>query len=272
MQIGRYRVSLHNHGPFRLDGGAMFGSVPKPLWATWTEPDERNRIRMATRSLIVEDESGRRLLVDVGCGDKWPEKQRDIFAIPADPYVPVPGVTDVLLTHLHFDHAGGVSSRDSTGRLVPNYPDARHYVSRANLENAKNPNIRERASYLAENVDVLTEVDLCLTDDANEVWPGVFVHQASGHTLGLQWVGVTDAGLTIAFPSDLCPTSHHLPQHFTMGYDMCAERGVNEKREFLERAVAGRWLVVFQHDPDVAAATVSFDDKGRPVKHPVADI
>src|SRR5438046_3147038 len=108
MQLGRFKVSVHNHGVFRLDGGAMFGAVPKVLWEKGAPGDGENRILLATRSLIIEDEK-RKMIVDLGCGDKWDEKGRSIFCISDEPYAPVPGVTDVLLTHMHFDHAGGVS-------------------------------------------------------------------------------------------------------------------------------------------------------------------
>jgi glyoxylase-like metal-dependent hydrolase (beta-lactamase superfamily II) len=262
MQIGRYRITLHNHGFFRLDGGAMFGSVPKTLWARDAPPDDENRILLATRSLVIDD-ANRRLLVDVGCGDKWNEKSRQIFCIASDPYQPVPGVTDVLLTHLHFDHAGGVSCF-LEGQPTPNYPRAKHFVSQINFENARNPHRRERASYLPENVDVLKQVDLVLTQNGQEIWPGISVHQCDGHTRGLQWVKVADTETTLAFPTDLIPSSKHLPVPYVMGYDMCAEVAMAEKESFLQQAVDGNWIVVFEHDPAVAAGRISFDEQGRP--------
>lgn len=263
MQIGRFSVRVHNHGFFRLDGGAMFGAVPKTMWSRVAPADESNRILMATRSLVIED-GGRKMLVDVGCGDKWNEKTRAIFDFPEGPYRPVPGVTDVLITHFHFDHAGGIS-RFEGDTPVANYPDAIHHVPRANLENARHPNVRERASYLAENLDVLDTVDSRRLEDGDEVWPGVTVHRSDGHTLGLQWVRISDGGETAAFPTDLIPTSHHLPLPYPMGYDMCAQTVMEERRRFLERAVAERWVVVFEHDPEVGAARLEFDERGRAV-------
>lgn len=262
MQLGPYRVELIVHGTFMLDGGAMFGSVPKPLWSRLIAPDELNRIPMVARSLIIEA-GDRRILVDTGCGDKWDAKSRKIFAF--DSYAPELGeITDVVLSHLHFDHAGGVSRYDGD-RLVPSFPEARHHVSRANLENARNPNVRERASYLKENLDPLREVDLRLTEDGGEIVPGITVHQVHGHTRGLQWLKLeTDEGV-IAFPSDLFPTSHHLPIPYVMGYDICAATAMEEKQSFIEQAVKQDWLVVFQHDPQVPAAAVAFDDRNRPI-------
>ncbi len=270
MRVGRYSVTVHNHGFFRLDGGAMFGSVPKALWAKDSPPDDQNRILLATRSLVIEGD-GRKILIDAGCGDKWSEKHRAIYCIgergPGEggnwrPH-PVPGVTDVVLTHLHFDHAGGVSQL-GPGGIEPSYPQARHFVSRANYEIAQIPNVRERASYLPENVDVLSQVDLTLTEDGDELFGGLTVHQCHGHTRGLQWIKLTDGKVTVVYPADLVPTAKHIPVTHVMGYDMCAETAMVEKRDFIQSAVTGSWILVFGHDPSVVAGTVDFDDRSRP--------
>jgi len=248
----------------------MFGSVPKNLWNKVAAADDQNRILLATRSLMIETDE-RKILVDVGCGDKWPPKLREIFAIDDKTYEPVLGVTDVLLTHLHFDHAGGVS-RIAGGRnggiaeagLELCYPAARHCVSRTNLENAQQPHERERASYLAENVQPLQTADLHITEDGQELWPGLTVHQVNGHTTGLQMPRLVAGGETVVFPSDLMPTSAHIPIPYVMGYDMCAVTAMEEKRKFLHEAIEGNWIVVFEHDPALAAARLKWDDKGRP--------
>ena len=262
MQVGRYQVSLHVHGKFKLDGGAMFGSVPKPLWSRQISADDQNRIPLCARSLIIECEN-RKILVDVGCGDFWDEKSKEIFCFEPDVYEVVPGVTDVILTHLHFDHAGGV-----LGKLgQPNYPDARFYVSRANLENAKSPNLREKASYLPQVVSLIENANLVLLEDGDEPFDGISVHQVHGHTVGLQWVQVSDEGKVVAFPSDLFPTAHHLPLPYVMGYDICAATSLVERQSFLERAIEERWLVVFQHDWENDIGTVSLNEKGKPEFH-----
>jgi len=261
MQIGRYKISIHNHGFFRLDGGAMFGVVPKTLWSKDMVPDDQNRILLATRSIIVED-GDRKMIVDLGCGDKWNSKIREIYSLPSEPYRVIDGVTDVFITHLHFDHCGGVSRYEGT-KLVANYPSARHFVSAENYAYAKNPHPREKASYLRENIDVLAAVDLKLTKDGDEIWPGIYVHQANGHTKGLHWLTVNDGGETLCFPTDVCPTSSHLPETHALGYDMCAETSIADKHHFLEQAVRGGWVVVFEHDPEVAAGRLAFDDRGR---------
>jgi glyoxylase-like metal-dependent hydrolase (beta-lactamase superfamily II) len=263
MKVGRYEVTTHNHGFFRLDGGAMFGVVPRTIWSKVAPPDEENRIRMATRSLLIED-GQRKVLVDLGCGDKWSAKSREIFGLADGPYQPVPGVSDVLLTHLHFDHAGGISRYQGGSQdLEPCYPGARHYVSRANYENALRPNVREKASYLAENVSALGLVDTVFTEDGRELWPGISVHQCHGHTHGLQWVKVTDGGTTVAFVTDICPTAGHLPLPFVLGYDMCAETSLRDRDSFFRQAVEGEWIVVFEHDPEIGAVRLAFDERGR---------
>ena len=262
MQVGRYNVSVHSHGFFRLDGGAMFGVVPKPLWSKHAPPDEQNRILMATRSLIIED-GNRKMIVDLGNGDKWMPKTREIFDISDEPYKPVENVTDVLITHLHFDHVGGISRFNKDQEIEPNYPNATHYVSYENYDNAKHPNVREKASYLNENIDAFGLVKTVYTHAEDEVWPGITVHQCHGHTRGLQWVKVTDGGATVAFPTDVCPTAAHLPPAYVLGYDMCAQTSLEEKQEFLRLATQDSWIVVFEHDPQIAAATVKMDDRGR---------
>ncbi len=263
--IGGIQVGIHDHGFYRLDGGAMFGSVPRAIWSGLIPPDGDNRIRLATNSLILET-GGRRFLVDVGCGDKWTDKLRRIYGV--DPVAPVPdaaSVTDVILTHLHFDHAGGISRfvPGTAGELEPAYPGARVHLQEANWDVARAPGPRERASYLPENVAVLERAPLVLARGSAELVPGLWVHRSDGHTRGLQWVEIRGQGATVAFPSDLIPTSRHLPVPYAMGYDMHVELLLEEKAEFLRRAVAGDWIVVFVHDPDVPAARIRVDERGH---------
>jgi glyoxylase-like metal-dependent hydrolase (beta-lactamase superfamily II) len=265
---GEFRVSVHDHGSYRLDGGAMFGTVPKTLWAKEIPADAENRIKLATRSLVVET-GGRTFMADAGNGDKGTDKFKAIFDIqnrpPAASGFDPSTVTDLVLTHLHFDHAGGATRYAPAGGqdLELRYPEATVYLQAANLETAKAPNVREKASYLKENVLPLERGKLRLTNGSEEIQPGIWVHRSDGHTRGLQWLEVRTGAETVAFPSDLIPTARHIPLAYTMGYDICAEALLAEKEDFLRRAVRGNWIVVFVHDPDIPAARVIVDAYGR---------
>lgn len=268
MIFGKFKVTAPTLGSYRLDGGAMFGTVPKNIWSGLIPPDVENCIPLATRALVVEA-GQRRFLVDVGSGDKWSEKFRRIYAIrhfsPEETMIDPEAVTDIVLSHLHFDHGGGIS-RYRPGSVVDVelcYPRARVYVQEDNYQTARNPNPRERASYLNENVRALEQASLELTHGSQEIYPGLWVHGNNGHTRGQQWLEVKNGSESIAFPSDMVPTSHHLPLPFLMGYDMSAETLLREKEDFLRQAVAERWIVVFCHDPQIPAGRVKMDENGR---------
>jgi glyoxylase-like metal-dependent hydrolase (beta-lactamase superfamily II) len=268
MRFGPFDVSVYNHGFFRLDGGAMFGTVPRTIWSKLAPPDKDNRILLAARSLVIRAE-GRVFMVDAGPGDRWTEKLRRIYDVRTraddDPGFGPESVTDVILSHLHFDHARGIFRErpGAEGEVDLSYPHARIYVQAANYENAKSPNARERASYLAEDVKLLERTALVLTSGSEEIYPGIWVHRSDGHTRGHQWVQVVSGDSSLVFPSDMAPTSRHLPLPYLMGYDISVETLLDEKDEFLSRAVAERWVVVFGHDPDIAAGRITRDEKGH---------
>jgi len=268
MRFGPFDISVYNHGYFRLDGGAMFGTVPKPIWSKLAPPDEENRILLAARSLVIRTEE-RVFIVDAGMGDRWSEKLRRIYDIRPgadnEPGLDPDSVTDIILTHLHFDHARGIfRARPGTeGEVDLRYPQARVYVQAANYDNARKPNARERASYIAEDVKLLERTRLVLTSGSQELYPGIWVHRSDGHTHGHQWIEVKDGGRSLAFPADMVPTSRHLPLPYLMGYDVSAETLLAEKDELLSRAVAERWILVFGHDPDVPAGRITRDEKGH---------
>ena len=261
LTIGDWNVRTLESGVLWLDGGAMFGSVPKPLWSRGYPADERNRIRLSMRCLLLEG-PGRRVLVDVGAGHKLAQKLVDIYRIenhehtlegslaaaglaPAD-------VTDVILTHLHFDHAGGATRMDGD-RLAPTFPAARYYVQRRNLENARQPNPRERASYMAENFEPLVAAGvLTAWEGAQSPWPGVEILTAEGHTRGQQLVRVSGGGNVLYFVADVVPTAAHVRVPYVMGYDVAAIETMAEKAALLGRAAdEGGWICV-EHDPLVA--------------------
>jgi len=266
MKIGAFTISEVIFGHFRLDGGCMFGSVPKNLWSKSISGDAENCIHLACRSLVI-DTGDRRFLVDVGMGEKWSDKQRQIYGIANTPkeswgFDPK-SVTDVILTHLHFDHAGGITSPTSDGGVELSFPEATIHLQKANWEHANNPTLKDRASYLPENVKPLSKAKLSLYEGPSEIVPGLIVHRVDGHTKGQQWIEITDGTNKLFFATDLIPTAHHVPLAYHMGYDVCAETLLAEKQSFLERARTENALLCFQHDADTAAVRVIVNERGQ---------
>lgn len=268
MTIDNFRVSTITFGTFRLDGGAMFGSVPKNLWINRIAADEENCIPLATRCLLIEIDE-RKILVDVGLGSKWNEKSKEIYRIKNFTFEELAfdpeSVTDLILTHLHFDHGGGVSryKQGSSGELELCFPKARVHLQQKNLTLAQKPNVRERASYLRENVEPLTRATLNLLHGTTEILPGLWVHEINGHTEGQQWIEVRGKETSVMYPSDLIPTAQHLPLPFHMGYDMCVATLLKEKEYFLTYAMERDATVVFEHDTALPAARVGKDERGH---------
>lgn len=262
LEMGEWTIHTIEAGFLWLDGGSMFGSVPKPMWNKTNPADERNRIRLAMRCLLLVGH-GRRVLVDVGLGDKFDSKLRDIYRVEDEPRledslaaagVAPAEVTDVVLTHLHFDHAGG-ATKHAGDRLVPRLPNARWHVQRRNWENAHAPNPRERASYMPENFDPLEQAGVLeFWDGAVRPWPGVEMITAEGHTRGQQLLRVEGGGEVAYFVADLIPTASHVRVPFVMGYDVAAIETMAEKRDLLSRAAAEKAWIVLEHDPETAMA------------------
>ncbi|MCI5065782.1 MBL fold metallo-hydrolase [bacterium] len=266
LSCGRYTVDFVNHGYLLLDGGSMFGAVPRALWERKMAPDEKNRIRLATHSLLIRGE-GRTILVDVGCGEKWNEKQHAIFGfsppLAGKKTIPFEEVTDVIITHLHFDHAAGLTYTDPQGELHLRYPDAKIWIQEENYTAATHPNVRERASYLSNHVAPLKDAKLQLLNGREEVFPDITVDVSHGHTRGLQRIKISGGEYPLHFPSDLMPTSHHLPLPYHMGFDMCAAQILEEKSEFLEEVISEGGRIALQHDPEVLILRVARSDSGR---------
>ncbi|MCS6999730.1 MAG: MBL fold metallo-hydrolase [Bacteroidota bacterium] len=280
MQLGQYTVRLLDVGRFGLDGGAMFGVVPKPLWSKAYHPgDAVNRIPMATRLLLIEWDD-RRLLVDTGNGTKLAPKLRDIYAIDATfPPLEVAltnagilpeSITDVVLTHLHFDHAGGATRFDGTN-IVPTFPNARYYVQADQLAWARNPTEKDRASFFPENFEPLMDAGVLDTLEGSvHLTAELSLHPLFGHTQAMQVLLLqTDDG-TLFYPADLLPTSAHVPIPYVMGYDNYPLTTIREKKHWLERATREQWIVVFEHDAFVAAGTIASTDKGYALGNPVS--
>ncbi len=267
MKVNNFEIFQLVLEDFRLDGGAMFGSVPKNLWSKRIPADQENRIQMCTRILVLKNQT-QTILIDAGCGKKEDEKFRKIFQLePRDQRELsqiIPNVTDIILTHLHFDHCGGITYLDSNRTLQLSYPKAKIYLQKRNWERALNPSVRERASYLPNNIQPLKNAQLQLTTNAEEIIPGIKVFEVSGHTDGMQWVLIgNEIGPAIAYVTDLIPTAHHLALPYIMGYDLCAATTLKEKEVFLEKAIKHHWTLVFEHDFHTTAAKVAKDEKGN---------
>jgi len=264
MHFGEIEVRYLDGGGFRLDGGAMFGVVPKPLWEKQSPPDEKNRIHMRANSLVVRA-AGKTIVVETGNGTKWDAKQRGIYAIEeGDPLMAALGkagvkpeeVDLIINTHLHFDHAGG-NTQISGGRAVPTYPNARYIVQRGELEHAQNPSDRDRASYLPENFQPIAEAGQWdPVEGGIEILPGISVERIPGHNADMQAVKVEGGGKKLAFVADLLPTRHHIPLPWIMAYDLYPLQTLETKRKWVPRLVNEGWITVFGHDPDFAAATL----------------
>jgi glyoxylase-like metal-dependent hydrolase (beta-lactamase superfamily II) len=266
LSIGPYRVRFVSGGRFRLDGGAMFGVVPKPLWSRVAPADERNRIRMGMNCLLIEGD-GRRVLVDAGCGTKSDPKFADIYAIEnpqtliadlAAAGLSAGDVDTVALTHLHFDHCGGGTVLGPDGAPRPTFPNARYLVRRQEWEDAHHANERNRASYLSVNYDPLeASGQLNLHDADVEVLPGVWMRNLPGHTLGHQGVFFDLPGERALYTVDLIPTAAHLPLPYIMGYDLYPMTTLETKRAILREATREGWLLLFEHDPELHAIRVA---------------
>jgi glyoxylase-like metal-dependent hydrolase (beta-lactamase superfamily II) len=272
--IGSLRCHTLEAGLQRLDGGAMFGVVPKPMWEKRAPPDERNRIPLAMRCLLVEHPDGP-ILVDTGVGDKDDAKFHDIYGIEnrapdgqtrLDQALAEVGFTPadvrlVINTHLHFDHAGGNTRLAGPAAFLdtgefgaePAFPNATYVVQRGELEFARHVNERTRASYIARNFEPVSVANRWrLFNGDGEVVPGISLRMSPGHVPYHQSVVIRDGGEVAVFLADLIPTSAHLPLPWIMGYDLEPLRTLESKRALLRDATAGSWLLIFEHDPAVA--------------------
>ena len=274
MKIGKYKLHVIESGYFYLDGGAMFGIIPKPLWEKTNPADEANRIKLAARNLLLVSDD-KKILIDTGMGNKWSKKLAEIYRIEQDEFslkqslaalqIKSEDITDVLLTHLHFDHTGG-SSEMINGKLGPAFKNARYHVSEKNFNWAINPSERDKGSYIKDNFLPLYENDILFFTNDKFFTDGIELIEVNGHTFGMQLVKISDSSNTILFCADLYPTSSHIPLAYVMGYDLQPLVTVEEKKQILPKAVEGNWKLCFEHDPKCAFATVEKTDSGFRVK------
>jgi methylmalonyl-CoA epimerase len=279
IQIGDIELTLLLDGFFYLDGGAMFGVVPKPMWEKKAPADDRNRIRMAMRPVLV-DHGSRKMLIDAGCGDKMGspklaeiyrfEREFNLTHSLAAAGVAPDAINIVLASHLHFDHAGGFTSRGADGVVRPRFPRAQYVVRRGEWDDAHQPNERTKATYFLENFQPLADNNvLQLVDEDSTIMPGVRVRRTGGHTMHHQMVLIESGGKTAVFAADLLPMAAHLPEVWIMGYDLFPLDTLNFKRAFLREAIEREYLILFEHDPDIAAGYIRERDGKRYVE-PIA--
>ena len=270
MNLGDWTFRVFVDGLFRLDGGSMFGVVPRTMWEKHHVPDEQNRIQLTLRCLLAE-QGDRRILVDTGIGDRWEDKYKHIYAIERSPGqlvgelaaagVPPDSITDVVLTHLHFDHCGGTIRQSKRG-LEPMFPNARHWVQEKHWRWALQPTERDRASFRPDDFQPIADAGLLeLVSGTKEILPGVRVTPVHGHTSNQQIVEFdTGAGLVV-YCADLIPLASQVRVPWIMGYDLNPLLTLEEKKRFLSRAAEDHYLLVFEHDPLVECCKVNYDGK-----------
>ena len=269
--IGKWKVYALEAGFFSLDGGAMMGSVPKVLWEKTNPPDSKNRIELALRCLLVDDGENV-VLIESGIGAKNSEKFIKMFDIHMEKYnlsnelskygYSHKNITHMILTHLHFDHAGGAVMYDENNNLVPAFPNAKYYISEKNWDAGLNPSPRDRASYIKENYILLKEYgQLELVPENSNIIDGIDTYTVNGHTYGQQLIKISDNNDTLVFCSDLIPLESHLKLPWIMGYDLNAALTLKEKKEFLDLASKNNWLLFFYHDPKTIAVRIKKAEK-----------
>ncbi|MGH2575176.1 MAG: MBL fold metallo-hydrolase, partial [Ignavibacteria bacterium] len=267
MKIGDYKLYSVQTGLFKLDGGAMFGVVPKPLWSKTNPPDDRNRIQMGMRSLLLVSDK-RKILVDNGVGYKLTAKLNDIYGVDHSSYTlekslgdsgySTEDITDVILTHLHFDHAGGSTYFDENRQVKLTFPNAVYYLQRKHWEWANNPSERDKASFFPENFLPLEKAgQLKLLDGEHKFDEYITLQVINGHTPAQEIVKVKDDSTTLLYTADLFPTTSHIPAPYIMGYDLYPLTTLDEKKKFLSKIINEKWILFFEHDAFTETCRVS---------------
>ncbi len=277
MKLGDLEFWILNDGGFRLDGGAMFGVIPKPLWERKIPADDRNRITLEMNCLLVRA-AGKTLLIETGAGDKMDSKRRDIYAIGAGKRLPeqlaargvgFDQIDYVVNTHLHFDHCGW-NTRIEDGRTVPTFPNAQYIVQRGELEHAKHPTDRDRASYMPDNFLAIEAAGKWrLLEGDCEIVPGVEVIRVPGHNADMQCVRLSGGGKSAFLFVDLVPTTAHLPGPWIMAYDLYPLTTLENKHKWISKVASEGTLALFSHDAKVPAARLHARDGGIEIE-PIA--
>jgi len=265
-----WKIKIIESGTFKLDGGAMMGTVPKVLWEKTNPSDKFNRIDLSMRCLLLDNGSDV-ILIETGIGNKNNQKFIDMFCIEQSEFplkdelkkhqYNLEDITHVILTHLHFDHAGGATYFNGTD-IIPTFPNAKYIISKSNWEAGINPNPRDRASYLSQNfISIKNQGQLELVEDNQKIMKGIEGLAFYGHTTGQQLIKITAGSDSLIFCSDLIPLKSHLRIPWIMGYDLNAMKTMEEKTLFLNEASDKNWLLFFYHDPKSIAVRIKKNNK-----------
>ena len=270
MKIGKYDLYSVETSEFGLDGGAMFGIIPKPVWEKKVPADELNRVNMVTRSLLlVSDE--KKILIDTGNGTKWEEKYKQIYDINTDQYniekslgkygFSSEQITDVICTHMHFDHIGG-NTKIKFGAVVPTFPNAKYWISEENWKLANHPSQKDAGSFIENDWKVLAENQMIEIIDGRETFiEGIETFVTHGHTPGLLHPIVSDGSNKLFYGADIFPMVAHIPIPWVMAYDVQPVVTMEEKQKLLQKMEREDWILFFEHDPHIQACTVHKDGK-----------
>lgn len=271
MKVGEFRADVISDGVLWLDGGAMFGVVPKSLWSRTIPVDDQNRVPLETSCLLVRGQ-GTTVLIETGMGRDYSEKQHQFYnfdfsrslldGLSAQGVAPE-DIDVIIQTHLHFDHCGMLAVRGVTGAWTPTFPRAEVFVQKGEWEAAHNPDPRSAPSYLPHDFykSIADTGRLRLVEGSPEILPGITVRQWGGHTRHHQAVEIRSGGDTLIYAGDFIPMTRHINLAYSMGYDMFPITTLRHKEEFLPQAAAGGWLVVFEHDPDTPVARIVADGR-----------
>ncbi len=270
--IGDFELTVLTDGSYYLDGGAMFGVIPKPLWEKRAIADAQNRILLGTNTVVVRD-GKHTVVIETGIGNKLAPKAREIYdakaLLPsafAAADIRLEEVDVVINSHLHFDHCGWNTTRLEDGSVVPTFPSARYYAHRGEVEHGRLQLERDGVSYNADNYEpLIASGQMTLLDGPKEILPGISVDVYPGHTAQMLAVRIVSGGRTACYISDLIPTGAHLDLTWGMGYDLDPLRVIEQRKRFYAKAIPEQWLVLFTHDHSTPFGFVEWNDKGKPV-------
>ncbi len=270
MKIGNYEIIPLDTGTFALDGGAMFGIIPKPLWEKTNPADEKNRILLGARTLLLKSDE-KIILIDTGMGSDWEEKFAKIYKLNSSPTltdsllangIKTDEVTDVILTHLHFDHTGGSTKKEGE-KWLPAFPNAKYHIQKEQFDWALNPTERDRGSYIKNRFVPLADEGLVNFVDGDALFDETIEFiTVNGHTKSQQLVKISDGNKTLLHCGDLIPTSSHVPLPYIMAYDLRPLQTLEEKKKLFPRAVEEGWFFYYGHDPYFVASKIERTEKG----------